>query len=382
MKNIVILGSTGSIGINTINIVKNFPERFRVVGLAVNQDITALRKQIFELNPEVVAVASEAKAAELKESLGRKKLAIITGPNCLSEIASHPGADTVVNAVVGGIGLSPTYQALKLKKTVLLANKESLVAGGHLIMPLCKGKSRIIPIDSEHSAIFQCLQGQNRGEVDSLILTASGGPFYKLPRNKFSSITVEQALNHPRWKMGKKISIDSATMMNKGLEVIEGHWLFGMDYSMIKIVIHPQSIIHSLVQFRDGSILAQLGVTDMRLPISYALSYPERLPLESKLHLNLSELGSLDFSAPDMEKFPCLGLAYQAGKRGGSATAVLNSANEEAVALFLSGRIGFTMIPKLIEKALSRIDFVKNPSLDEIHEISRETREFVTAEIK
>jgi len=382
MKKIILLGSTGSIGKNTIDIVKKFPDKFKIIGLAVNKNISLLKKQINELSPEIVSVYSEKEGKELSKEFG-PHLKVIYGKNSLNEIVTYDKADTLINAVVGEVGLLPTINALRSNKDILLANKETMVAGGMIVNELAdKMGKKILPIDSEHSAIFQCLEGYPKEQVKNLILTASGGPFRRLGRIHFKGITIAQALNHPRWVMGKKITIDSATMMNKGLEVIEAHWLFKTDYKKIKVVIHPQSVVHSLVEFIDGSILSQSGVTDMKIPISYSLAYPDRLPLDDKFHLHLPSTNKLTFYEPDFKKFPCLSIAYTAGKIGGNAPAIINAANEESVAAFLEGEIRFTSIPKLIELALSKTDFIKDPTIDDIFLSSSESRKIVKSSLK
>ncbi|MDD5090141.1 MAG: 1-deoxy-D-xylulose-5-phosphate reductoisomerase [Candidatus Wallbacteria bacterium] len=374
MKKILLLGSTGSIGKNVVNLAGMFPDHFKIVGLAVNSNTELLEEQVKMLNPQIVCITDPDKGADFARRF-RGRLTVMTGDRGLEELAASSDADTLVNAVVGEVGLRPTYRALESGKDVLLANKETLVAGGHLIMPLAERmKRRIIPIDSEHSAVFQCLDGRSMDEVRRILLTASGGPFRDFDRQALLNVTREQALNHPRWKMGRKITVDSATLMNKGLEVIEAHWLFGLPYDRISVVVHPQSMIHSLVQFIDGSLLAQMGVTDMMIPISYAMAWPERLPLKHKYHLDMQTLEDLSFSRPDQDKFPCLRLAYEAGNHGGSAPVVLNSANEEAVALFLEGRLSFADIPVLIEEAVKKAVFNPAPDLDEIADISCEAR--------
>ena len=382
MKKLILLGSTGSIGKNTIDIVRRFPDKFKLIGLAINKNIDLLRKQIREFSPEIVAVFSSNEGKIISDEFG-SKIKVLYGNSSLKEISEFPDADTLVNAVVGEVGLAPTISGLKSGKDILLANKETMVAGGEIVTSLSKNMNKsIIPIDSEHSAIFQCLEGRDMRHVKNIILTASGGPFRRLGRIHFKNITIAQALKHPKWTMGQKITIDSATMMNKGLEVIEARWLFDIQYDRIKVVIHPQSVIHSLVEFIDGSILSQLGITDMRIPISHALAYPDRLSLDKKFHLDLPKTNKLTFHEPDFRKFPCLALAYEAGKLGGNAPAIINSANEEAVYYFLKGHIKFTSIPKLIEKSLSNVPYIKSPSLQDIIASSLESREEVRKNIR
>ncbi len=377
MKKVLILGSTGSIGKNTLNVIRNFPDKFEVVALTINTRIDLLEPQINEFKPRIVVVNDEILGKRLIEKVGNK-CKVITGNSGLIEVAANLDYDIFVGAMVGSNGLAPTIEAIKRGKTIALANKETLVVAGELITSLCeKYNSKLIPVDSEHSAIFQCLEGENKASVEKLIITASGGPFLNKNKNTFNEITVEEALNHPNWKMGKKITIDSATLMNKGLEVIEARWLFGMTKDKIDVVVHPQSIIHSMVQFTDGSIKAQLGLPDMKLPIQYALTYPERCKNDFE-RTNLSKIGFLSFFEPDLEKFECLNLAYSALDAGGTAPCILNAANEIAVDKFLSGKIKFTTIPSFIYKALEKIENHKSPDLVTIYECDRLTREFVS----
>jgi 1-deoxy-D-xylulose-5-phosphate reductoisomerase len=354
MKNIVILGSTGSIGKQTIEVIKTHPHEFRAVGLSGRSNVELLAEQARDLKPIAVAMSDSAAARQLSFLLKDTPIRVLEGAVGLEELAVTAEAHLVVNALVGSVGLLPTLRAIGAGKDVALANKESLVAGGELVMPLVKKrKTLLIPIDSEHNALFQCLLGEEISNVRRIILTGSGGPFRGKKKRDLKKVTVEEALAHPRWKMGRKITVDSATLINKGLEVIEAHHLFGMSYEKIEVVIHPQSILHSLVEFLDGSLKAQLGFTDMRIPIQYALSYPGRLT-SSLVGLDLVELGNLTFESPDWETFTGLSLAFEAGKRGGTYPAVLNAANEEAVASFLAGEIGFLQIPEIIEEVLSR----------------------------
>lgn len=351
MKRIVILGSTGSIGRQTIDVIKRNRNAFKVVGLSAHKNIGLLEEQIRELNPIAVAISNERAAENLRARIERK-IEILVGTCGIQELAVMPEGDLVVNALVGSIGLDPTISALKAGKTLALANKESMVVGGEIVTKLAaRSGAQIIPIDSEHNAIFQCLQGENLKDVVRIILTGSGGPFRGCKLENLKDVTVEEALAHPRWKMGPKISIDSATLMNKGLETIEAHFLFGIDYDAIEVVIHPQSIIHSMVEFKDGSIKAHLGQTDMRIPIQYALSHPERLssPLPS---LDFSEIKELTFEKPDIINFPCLKYALEAGKEGKTFPAVLNAVNEEAVNAFLNRKISFPAIPHVIREVL------------------------------
>lgn len=374
MKNIVVLGSTGSVGRQTLEVVEEFPDRFRILALTAAGNWKLLAEQARRFRPRVVVILREDLYSPLREALPGET-EVLCGERALSEVASHPEADLVVSAIVGMAGLSPTLAALSAGKTVALANKEALVTGGELVRgTLRKSRARILPVDSEHSAIFQVLKGQRRRDLKRIILTASGGPFRTRPRESFACISPEEALKHPRWRMGAKITVDSATLMNKGLEVIEAHYLFRVSYERIRVVIHPESIVHSLVEFRDGSLLAQLSLPDMRLPIAYALSYPERLPLPYP-RLSLVEVGRLTFEPPDPERFPCLILAYEAGRRGGFWPVALNAANEVAVAAFLERRLSFDRIPVLIEETLSRLSFSGKPgSLEEILSADRRTR--------
>ncbi len=376
MKRILILGSTGSIGINTLNVIRNFPEKFRITALTVNTRIDLLEPQIKEFNPEFVVVKNKELAEELRKRTG-KSTKVLSGIEGLTKVASESDYDILIGAMVGFAGLVPTIEAIKRGKRIALANKETLVVAGELVNELVKQyKSEIIPVDSEHSAIFQCMSGENPAEVEKLILTASGGPFREMRKEDFEEVTVEDALNHPNWKMGNKITIDSATMMNKGLEVIEAHWLFNLAKEKIDVVVHPQSIVHSMVQFVDGSIKAQMGLPDMKLPIQYALTYPERLP-NSFPRTSLSEISTLTFSKPDPEKFVCLRLAYETLETGGTAPCILNAANEIAVDKFLKKEIKFSDIPALICNALDHFDNHKNPELQTIIEQDKQTREYV-----
>lgn len=355
MKNIVILGSSGSIGAQTIDVVKRFPERFNVIGLSAHRNIDILEAQIEAVRPEVVVLGDDEGARALKAK-GVTGVEILTGITGLEALAAHESADIVLNALVGSVGLRPTLAALKAGTTLALANKESMVAGGAIVNRVRDETGAVVlPVDSEHNALFQCIIGEREDEIDKLIITASGGPFRGMTSEKLEAVTVEQALDHPRWVMGPKITIDSSTLMNKGLEVIEAHWLFRIPYEKIEVLVHPQSIVHSMVEYIDGSIKAHLGRTDMRIPIQYALSYPERLasPVPP---LNFVEVGALTFEAPDYDNFPCLTYALEAGAAGGTYTTVLNAANEEAVDAFLVKRIGYTDIPRTIREVLDRHD--------------------------
>jgi 1-deoxy-D-xylulose-5-phosphate reductoisomerase len=354
MKRLAILGSTGSIGQNALAVVAEHPQEFRVVGLAAGKNVGVLAEQIRAVRPDRVSVQDEAVARDLKESLaGHPSVEILAGPEGAVSVAAAPEADLVVSAMVGAVGLEPTLAAVEAGKTVALANKETLVAAGPLVMSAVAARGAVlIPVDSEHSAIFQALEGQRREEVRRLWLTASGGPFRAWPKEKLATATPAQALKHPNWDMGAKITIDSATMMNKALEVIEASVLFGLPVSQIEVCIHPQSIIHSLVEFVDGSVLAQLGWPDMRLPIAYALNYPRRLPMNSE-PLDLGKVAQLTFERPDFERFPALRLGYQAAETGGTMPAVLNAANEVAVAAFLNGLLPFPGITRVVEETMA-----------------------------
>src|SRR5437870_743681 len=376
MKRIAVLGSTGSIGRSTLSVVESYPERFEVVSLAAGKNVEAALEQAKRWRPRVVSLSSERDADQLRNQLkaaGLGQIDVMHGPSGTVSVATHPDADFVVSAIVGVAGLEATYEAVRAGKTVGLANKECLVAAGELITAEARRQGKpLLPIDSEHNAVHQCMRGGRIEEVERVWLTASGGPFLHTPKSQFASITVKQALNHPTWKMGKRITIDSATLMNKGFEVIEACRLFHMPPEKIKVIVHPQSTIHSLVEFVDGSILAQLSVTDMRLPILYALTYPDRIP--SDLNFSLSDLRHLDFSPPDMEKFPCLQLAYEAAEAGGGKTVALNAADEIAVSAFLEGSIRFQQIPVVIEEAVSETPVGKLESIKEVLILDRTAR--------
>ena len=376
MKRILLLGSTGSIGKNTLELVRTFPDRFEIVGLTVNTNSEQLIKQIEEFKPKAVVIGNKQKADEIKNSI-RYNCEILTGEEGLLEISSRDNYDILVTAIVGFAGLAPTINAIKLKKRIALANKETLVVAGELIINLCKEYGvDLIPVDSEHSAIFQCLNGENKSEINKILLTGSGGPFLNKDKKEFEKVTVEEALNHPNWKMGNKITIDSATMMNKGLEIIEAFWLFNLPKDKIEVVIHPQSIIHSMVEFCDGSIKAQLSTPDMKLPILYALSYPERLEYRT-ISTDFKKIGQLTFFAPDFDKFVCLQLAYDVISEGGTAPCILNAANEIAVERFLSGKIKFTQIPDMIKDALDAVNNHSKAEIETIFESDRKTRQYL-----
>jgi 1-deoxy-D-xylulose-5-phosphate reductoisomerase len=352
MKRLSILGSTGSIGVNTLRIVSQFPERFEVISLSAGLNTKLLKQQILQFRPKIVSVLNKELSETLRKELSHIPVEIVHGVEGLIQAATHPEVDQVVSAIVGAVGLIPTLSAIKTGKHIALANKETLVTAGKIVMAEAKDNHiQILPVDSEHSAIFQALLGHRKEDVHRLILTASGGPFLNLPASRLQEVTAKEALHHPRWEMGKKITIDSASLMNKGLEVIEAHWLFDMPVDKIAILIHPQSVVHSMVEYVDGSVVAQMGITDMKIPISYALSFPERLPLEL-LHLDLPRNGALNFSLPDLERFPCLKLAYQSIEIGETMPAVLNAANEIAVSAFLEGSLKFTEIPVFLQRVM------------------------------
>ncbi|MGH9513228.1 MAG: 1-deoxy-D-xylulose-5-phosphate reductoisomerase [Terriglobales bacterium] len=368
MKRIAILGSTGSIGRSTLSVVESHPDRFQIVSLAAGKNLDAAFEQAVGWKPRLMSVASESDAEILRSRLraaSNGHIEVVSGSPGTVRVSTHPEVDFVVSAIVGVAGLEATYEAVRAGRTVGLANKECMVAAGELITAEARRQGKpLLPIDSEHNAIHQCLRAGRREEVKTIWLTASGGPFLNTPASRFSSITVEEALNHPTWKMGRRITIDSATLMNKGFEVIEACRLFNLPPSRIKVIVHPQSTIHSMVEFVDGSILAQFSVTDMRLPILYALSYPERLP--SDMRFPLMNLRHLDFSPPDLEKFPCLRLAYVAAEAGGAKTIALNAADEIAVSAFLDGHIGFHEIPLVIEEVLSETPTGKIESIVDV----------------
>ncbi len=364
-KNVAILGSTGSIGTQTLEVVESHFDEFNIVGLSAGENIELLKKQIKKFSPKIVSVNSKELADKLRNDISNN-IIIVYGEKGLIDVATYNGVDFVVVAVVGSIGLSPTIEAIKASKNIGLANKETLVSGGHIVMDLVKQYNvELLPIDSEHSAIFQCLKGETIEKVNKIILTASGGSFRDKSRKELKEVTVEEALKHPNWSMGNKITIDSATMMNKGLEVIEAHWLFSLPYEKIEVIVHPESIIHSMVEYNDKAVIAQLGTPDMKVPIQYALSYPDRLELESK-SLDLSAIGSLNFKKPDLTRFPCLKMAYQCGIQGGTMTTVLNAANEIAVNAFLTGEILFIEIEEVIEKVLDKHNNTNKPTIEEI----------------
>jgi 1-deoxy-D-xylulose-5-phosphate reductoisomerase len=378
MKHIAILGSTGSIGRSTLSVAESYPDRFQIVAMAAGVNLEATFKQAKRWHPRIISMASAVDADHLQRQLKRSGLGeieVVHGPAGTVKVATHPEVDFVVSAIVGVAGLEATYEAVKAGKTVGVANKECLVAAGELITAEARKQGKpLLPIDSEHNAVHQCLRGGRMEEVERIWLTASGGPFLNTPRSQFHSITVDEALNHPTWKMGKRITIDSATLMNKGFEVIEACRLFHLPPSKVEVIVHPQSTIHSMVEFVDGSILAQFSVTDMRLPILYALTYPERI--ESDMRFPVRDLRHLDFLPPDMSKFPCLRLAYEAVEAGGAKTVALNAADEVAVAAFLEGNIAFDEIPRIIEDAVSASNSGQLGSIQEVLQADAEAHRY------
>ena len=376
MKKIAILGSTGSIGTQTLEIVRTNRD-IRVTALAAGRNIDLLEKQIREFEPKIAAVWSQESAAELKVRVRDMQVEVMSGMEGLLAAASEQEAEILVTAIVGMIGIQPTIEAIRAGKDIALANKETLVTAGHIIMPLAKERHvSILPVDSEHSAIFQSLQGGQENALHKILLTASGGPFRGKKRHELENIQVEDALTHPNWEMGRKITIDSSTMVNKGLEVIEAKWLFGVNMEQIQVVVQPQSIIHSMVEYVDGAVIAQLGTPDMKLPIQYALYYPERRYLPGD-RLDFSALTQITFEKPDMETFFGLKLAIQAGREGGSLPTVFNAANEKAVALFLERKIRYLQIPEIIQACMENHKNIKNPNVEEILKTEQETYEFI-----
>ena len=367
MKTIVVLGSTGSIGVSTVDIVIGNPSRFKIVALSAGRNLSLLAKQIQALRPEVVSVIDEAHACRLKDMIGHASVPVILwGEEGSTRVASWRGADIVVSAIAGAAGLSPTMAAIEAGKDIALANKETMVMAGGIVMDRAASRgAKIIPVDSEHSALFQSLAGHNRAEVRRLILTASGGPFFQFPVERFGEIRLQDALKHPNWEMGQKITIDSATMMNKALEIIEAMWLFGMGKEQIDVCIHPQSIVHSMVEYVDGSVIAQMGVPDMKGPISYALGYPRRVPRAIST-LDLCTVGTLEFLPPDPVRFPALDLAYEVAGRGGTAPAVLNASNEIAVEAFVAGKIGFQDITSIVKDIVGSHQTQQVETIDDV----------------
>ena len=376
MKYISLLGATGSIGTQTLDVISEHPTEFTLTAISVGRNIDLARKIITQFHPKLVSVQEKTDYETLKAEFPFVQFGY--GEEGLTEIAVFEQSDVLVNSVMGSVGLLPTLQAIEAGKTIAIANKETLVTAGHLVMEAAKKHNvPLLPVDSEHSAIFQALQGEYEKNIDRLILTASGGSFRDKTRDELKNVTVKQALAHPNWSMGAKITIDSATMMNKGLEVIEAHWLFSLPYDQIDVLLHKESIIHSMVEFHDSSVMAQLGTPDMRVPIQYALTYPDRLPLASGKRLNLAEIGKLHFQEMDFERYRSLKLAYEAGRIGGTMTTVLNAANEVAVSAFLDGKMTFLQIEDIIETALEAHQMISNPSLTTIQEVDKETRAFV-----
>ncbi|MCJ7856874.1 1-deoxy-D-xylulose-5-phosphate reductoisomerase [Lachnospiraceae bacterium NSJ-143] len=384
MKKISILGSTGSIGIQTLDVCRNL-KNIKIEALTANSNIDLLEKQVMEFNPKLVSVMDKAKAEELSERLSKtaaSNVKVLYGMEGLIEAATIKSAETIVVSVVGNIGIRPTYEAIRCRKEIALATKEVLVSGGSLITnEAIENGVRILPVDSEHSAIFQSLQGNSMNSIRRIILTASGGPFRGMKRKDLFNVTAKDALKHPNWDMGAKITIDSATMMNKGLEVIEAKWLFNVDVNKIDVVVHPQSILHSAVEYNDGAVIGQMGVPDMKVPISYALTYPNRAANNFE-KLDLTKIGTLTFEEPDAETFECLSLAYRAIETGGTMPAVLNAANETAVAEFLNGRIGFMDIPNIIKETMNAYTVKHNYSIDELLQADEWGRSFARTIIK
>ena len=382
MKNIIILGSTGSIGTSALKVIAAYPDRYKVVGLAAGSNLDLLLDQIIRFQPQAVAVRNPEGVDSLNARLkGRAGPELYYGPDGYAKLAAWEQADTVISAISGAAGLLPTYAAIQAGKEIALANKETMVMAGALVMNLAKKKGgAILPVDSEHSAVFQSMQGHSREDLQRIILTASGGPFRNFSLEEMESVTAAQALNHPNWNMGPKVTIDSATLMNKGLEVIEAKWLFDLRLEQIAILIHPQSIVHSMVEYCDGSIIAQMGVPDMITPIAYALSYPRHWPTPAQ-RLDLAEIGKLTFDKPDLEKFRCLKLAFQAIEQGRSMPAVLNAANEVAVNAFLKGRIPFLRIPAVIEETMQAHRTIDMEQIEDVLEVDRWAREMAKKEI-
>ena len=378
MKKVSLLGATGSIGQQTLDVIENHPEKLQLVAMSIGENVALGRKIIKKFSPKLVSVKSKETCETLKSEFS-SNIRFVYGDEGLIEVATYDEATIVLNSVVGSVGLLPTLKAIEAKKTIALANKETLVTAGHLVMDAAQQNGvPILPVDSEHSAIFQCLQGEKEKNIEKIILTASGGSFRDQTREELKNVSIEDALNHPNWSMGAKITIDSATMMNKGLEVIEAHWLFNLPYEQIEVLLHKESIIHSMVEFHDSSVIAQLGTPDMRVPIQYAFSYPDRFPMAAfKERLRLWEIGKLHFSKPDFDRYRALGFAFHAGKTGGTLPTVLNAANEVAVSGFLNGKISFLEIEEIIERTMEKHHIIKHPSLDIIQEVDRETRAYV-----
>lgn len=377
MKNIAVIGSTGSIGTQTLDIVRNNTDELKIKVLAAGSNVELIEKQIREFKPEIAVLYNAEKANELKIKIADTGVKVLSGMDGMIEAATFDDVDTVVTSMVGMIGIKPTIAAIKAGKNIALANKETLVTAGHIIMPLIKEhKVSLLPVDSEHSAIFQSMNGENRKRISKILLTASGGPFRGKSYEELKNVTLEDALKHPNWAMGQKITVDSATLVNKGLEVMEAAWLFDVDVSMIQVVVHPQSVIHSMVEYEDTAVIAQLGCPDMRLPIQYALFYPDRRFLDAK-KLDFFEMKSLTFEKPDMDTFKGLKFAMEAAEFGGSMPTVFNASNEEAVAMFLNKKIGFLDIYRIIEESMNRHTVISNPDIDTVLSVERDTREFI-----
>ena len=377
MKKIAILGSTGSIGTQTLDIVRQNREDLKVVALAAGRNVELLEKQMREFSPEMAAVADEKAARDLRERTKDLSIPIYSGMEGLLETARWETSEILVTAIVGMIGIRPTIAAMEAGKDIALANKETLVTAGHIIMPLAKEKGvRILPVDSEHSAIFQSLSGERENKISKILLTASGGPFRGKTYEELETVTLADALKHPNWSMGRKITVDSATMVNKGLEVMEAKWLFGVSLDQVEVVVHPQSILHSAVEFEDGAVIGQMGVPDMRLPILYALFYPRRRTLNAE-KLNLFSVGTMTFEKPDLETFYGLALAYDAMRVGGNVPTVFNAANERAVAKFLEEKISFLQIPEIISRAMEEVYYKENPGIDDILDTEQATYEYI-----
>lgn len=382
MKAISVLGSTGSIGVNTLGVVGRFPERFRVVAMGAGRNLDLFTEQVKRFKPELASVATPALATELRRRLGGQRVEIVHGLEGAIAVATHPESQLLMSAMVGALGLKPTLAAIRAGKDIAFANKEVLVIAGEMVTRSVREHGvRLLPVDSEHNAIFQCLEGRQRAALKRIILTASGGPFREVAAERFAEVTVADALKHPTWQMGSKITIDSATLMNKGLEVIEARWLFDLAPEQISVVIHPQSVIHSMVEMMDGSVLAEMAIPDMAIPIAYALAYPDRLPLGHLPSLSFAECGRLSFEEPDCAKFPCLSLAYNALSAGGTMPACLNAANEEMVAAFLAGRARFVDIPRCVETVMERHPNKSARTLEDLLEVDewsrRETRNLI-----
>ena len=384
MKKISVLGSTGSIGTQTLEIVRENPDKFQVTALAAGRNIDLIEKQVQEFHPTLISVKEERDAIELKKRLlasGNHTTEVEYGMDGLVACACKEDAEMTLNSVVGMVGILPTVAAIKAGKTIALANKETLVTAGHIIMPMVEEyQVKLLPVDSEHSAVFQCLQSKGSQTVEKLLLTASGGPFFGKKKDELRTITVEQALKHPNWAMGRKITIDSSTLVNKGLEVMEAGWLFHLTADQIEVVVQPKSIIHSMIQFDDGAVLAQMGVPDMKLPIQYAMTYPERCSMSGE-RLDFFDLQKIEFYRPDMETFRALSLAFEVFREGGSLPAVYNAANEMAVALFLDRKIGYLQITELIDNAVNAHTKIANPSLEEVLSIEKETYAYIREHI-